>query len=382
MKIISVETFELRHSLEQPYGVACAYGHERSTFLVKITSDDGTAGWGETAPAFPFLTAMVERQFRPMLLGQDPRHFRRLWERLWGPNFGNGFAVGAVSTALLDLRGKLLGVSIAEQFGGPMRDRVLAYASGMSYAPGVDPADKNPAEARALAARGFRAMKMRIGGRAFEDDLAGAEGVRAAVGPDVLLLADGNGGYTLSSALRMGRELERLGFFWFEEPLPQVNGHYSGYEALRTKLNIALAGGEGTNSRPTAHALLNRGCFDLIQPDLTICGGVSECLFIGELARLHGVRLAPHCFGGAISLAATLHVLALLPEPDLSLTPEPLMLELDVNENPFRDRIVKNAGTLAMGPDGMLTDGCVEIPTGPGLGIEIDESALDAYRTR
>src|SRR5262245_14666186 len=133
MKITSVQTYDLHYDLPKPLGVASGFDTERSTFLVKVTADDGLVGWGETAPAFPWLRGMVEGQFRPLLVGKDPHDFRKLWDVLWGANFGNGFAVGAVSTALLDLRGKALKLSVADQFGGRMRDRVPAYASAMNY---------------------------------------------------------------------------------------------------------------------------------------------------------------------------------------------------------------------------------------------------------
>src|SRR5262249_40925377 len=158
-----------------------------------------------------------------------------------------------------------------------------------------------PEEARQLVKRGFRALKVRIGGRPLQHDLAAVKGVREAVGPEILLMADGNGGYTYASALRMAQELEWLHFFWFEEPLPQGNGHYQGYEKLAEKLSISLAGGEVIDSRATAKDLLVRRVFDIIQPDVSICGGVAEGLFIAEMARLHGVRFVPHCWGGAVT---------------------------------------------------------------------------------
>jgi D-galactarolactone cycloisomerase len=248
---------------------------------------------------------------------------------------------------------------------------VLAYASAMNYTHGIEPEKQYPDEARELVKRGFRAMKMRVGGRPLEHDLAAVAAVRAAVGPGVLLMADGNGGYTYASALRMAREMERLNYFFFEEPLPEGNGHYEGYEKLAEKLTIPLAGGEVIDSRATAKDLLMRRVFDVIQPDVSICGGVSESLFIAEMARLHGVRFVPHCWGGAVTLAATLQVAAMLPNPDLSMTPEQPLLELDVYENPFRDKIVKQPF--------QLKGGYVDVPTGPGLGVEVMEDALPQY---
>jgi len=120
---------------------------------------------------------------------------------------------------------------------------------------------------------------------------------------------------------------------------------------------------------------VQRGCFDIIQPDVSICGGIGETLFIGELARMSAVRCIPHCWAGALTLAATLHVNAVLPEISRMPGNAPPLLEFDVTENPFRDDVV-------VGDPFVLRDGCVRVPDGPGLGIEIDEAALRRYRAQ
>ena len=168
----------------------------------------------------------------------------------------------------------------------------------------------------------------------------------------------------------MAHELRDLEFEWLEEPLPQSG--YLGYPELKEKMPLPLAGGEGLLNRSAAHTSLVRGCFDIVQPDVSICGGIGETLFIGELARLSSVRCIPHCWAGALTLAATIHVCALL--PDISRMPgnaEPL-LEFDVTENQFRENVV-------IGDPYALRDGRVAVPEGPGLGIEVDEDALRRY---
>jgi len=126
-------------------------------------------------------------------------------------------------------------------------------------------------------------------------------------------MADANAAYSASIAQRMAPLLAELDVDWLEEPLPQTG--YLGYPELRSKLPLALAGGESLQSRTAAHAALERGCFDIVQPDVSICGGIGEVVFVGELARMSGVRCIPHCWGGAIMLAATLQAAAVLPEP-------------------------------------------------------------------
>ena len=370
MKITAVKTYQLQHALPHAVGPSTLYYTARSSLIVKLETDAGLVGWGETA-AFGGVRALIEQQYASTLLGRNPLEHRQLWRELWGPNFGNGIALGGLDIALHDLRGKALNQSISDLYGGRLRDRVPAYASAMNYVRGCDPAEQYPAEARAMLARGFRAMKMRIGGQPIRRDLAAVAAVREAVGPDVKLIADGNGAYTLPAAIRMGRELEALGLHWFEEPLPQNAPHYAGYDVLSDKLDIAIAAGEGLDSRAAFHTFLARRAADIVQPDVSLCGGIGECLFIAELARLHGVQCVPHCWAGALVIAATVHLLSLLPDTSWARETETPMLELDMVENPFRDELLVTPLQIA--------DGFVAVPTGPGLGVDVDEDVLRRY---
>ena len=371
MKITSVQTYHLEHALPHLFGGATLFYSSRDTLLIKISTDEGLVGWGETAP-LGAARAVIEEQLKPILIGQNPLDHRRLWRQLWGPNFGNGLAVGGVDIALHDLRGKAVNRSIADLYGGRLRDRVPAYASALSYIKGREAEQHYAEDATVLVERGFRAIKMRIGGQPVRRDLAAVTAVRAAVGPDIQLMADGNGAYTLPTALQVGRELERLDLYWFEEPLPQP--HYAGYEVLTEKLDIALAGGEVLDSRGAFREVILRRALDIVQPDISLCGGFAECLFVAEMARLWGIQTMPHCYAGAILVAATLQLLALLPVASWAHTTETPLLELDVIDNPFRDRLA--------GHPFQVRDGLVDVPTGPGLGITIDEDLVRHYQRK
>jgi D-galactarolactone cycloisomerase len=369
LRITGVETFALQHPLPRPIGPSTKLYGFREALLVKISTDSGIVGWAETADVGG-TQGIIEGHLKRILLGRNPLEHRKLWRDLWGANFGDARAVAAVDIALHDIRGKALGLSIADMYGGRVRDRVLAYAAAMNYTEGVRPEDQHPAEARQLASRGFRAMKMRTGRYGPKRDLGVCARVRDAVGPDVLLLTDGNGAFTLPAAVRFGKELEKLDFYCFEEPLPQAN-HYAGYAELTRSLDIAIAGGEVLDSRASARQTIVDRAFDIIQPDATLCGGIAELLFMAELARLYSIPCIPHCWGGALAIAATLQVLALLPNTTWGLSSDQPMLEFDTYENPFRDDIVRRRFTLE--------DGHVQIPTGPGLGVEVDEDAVKKY---
>ncbi len=370
MKITALKTFLLHHRLPRRTGPSTAYYHSRDTLIIKLETDAGLCGWGETTP-FGGVRAIIDEVYAPQLIGQNPIEHRRLWRQLWGPNFGNGMALGGVDIALDDLRGKVLGVPVAELYGGRLRGRVQAYASAMNYIEGEDPAVQYPHEAEALLAQGYTAMKMRIGGQLARKDLAAAAAVRRAVGPDVKLMADGNGAYSLGSAIQVGRELEQLGYTWFEEPLPQSTPDYAGYEALVNALDIPIAACEGLTTRGMFKEAIARRAMDIVQPDVCLAGGIGECLFVAELARLWGIHCMPHCWAGGLVIAATVHLLALLPDASWARHSEPPMLELDMVENPFRTTL------LSHGLD--LREGFVSVPTAPGLGVEVDEEQLAFY---
>lgn len=370
LTITKVETIVLEHKLPRAIGPSVAQSNIRDTLLVKIGTDSGLVGWGETADVGG-THGIIEEHLKKVLLGRNPLEHRKLWRAMWGANFGDGRAVAGCDLALHDLRGKALGLSIADMYGGRQRDKIMGYAAAMNYTEGVRPEDQHPPEAAALAKQGFLAMKIRTGRFGHKRDLAVMEGIRKAVGPDVRLLTDGNGAFTLPQAVKFGKELERLDFYCFEEPLPQAP-NYAGYDELTKSLDIAVAGGEVLDSRATARDHIVRRSFDIIQPDVSLCGGIAEVLFICEMARLFGIQALPHCWAGAIVIAATLQLNALLaPHFQGFANGDEPMQEFDVYENPFRDEIV--TGKFA------LKNGYFDVPTGPGLGIEINEDAVRKY---
>lgn len=370
-RIAAVKTYLLKHTLKRPFGVSVSVPLDKTrlTLLVKVETEAGLVGWGETSP-INGTRGTIDDHLAPGLLGKNPLDHRQLWRAMWGSNFGNALAVGALDMALQDLRGKILNLSVAEMYGGRLRDKVPAYASAMNYLEGAEPEDHYPTEATKLVKQGFKALKMRLGRYPVAREAAVAKAVRDAVGPDVRLMVDGNGAYTLSSALAMGEELHKLKFDFFEEPLPQ-SPHYAGYEELREKLPLPLAAGEVLDSRSTAKQLIDRRVMNIIQPDVSLCGGMGEALFISELAALAGIGCIPHCWGGAILMAATVQLLSLMPDPHWGLPTDTPLLEFDQSENPWRTELT--------GEIFKIRDGFVDVPQGPGLGIEVDERAVEKY---
>ncbi|MEE2738203.1 MAG: mandelate racemase/muconate lactonizing enzyme family protein [Planctomycetota bacterium] len=374
LKITAVKTYVLSHELKQPFGVSVSVPLDktRTAMMVKIETNEGLVGWGETAP-ITGARGTITDHLAPKLLGRNPMHYRSIVRGLWGPNFGNALSVGALEMAINDIRGKALGLPVCDLFGGRHREKVPVYASAMNYLKNQRPEDHYPQEAEVLVKQGVRALKMRLGRYPVRRESKIAASVRETVGRGITLMADGNAAYTMKTALDMGDRLHELDFAFWEEPLPQ-SPNYAGYEVLRDKLRLPLAGGEAVDTRANAKRLLDRGAFDIIQPDVSLCGGIGEVLFIAELAALSGVRCIPHCWGGAILIAATLHLLAILPDPHWGFETDTPMLEWDRSENPWRTDIVSQPF--------VVKEGSMAVPTVPGLGVEVDEKAIQRYAIR
>ena len=372
VRITAVKVFLLETRLKRAFGVSISVplDRKRRTMLVKIETDAGIEGWGETYPVLGARGAVTD-QIGPALVGENPLAYRRVMKKAWGRVFSNPLAVGAVEMAINDLRGRILNQPVSELFGGRVRDRVPAYASTMNYLEGVTPEELYPRQAAEKVAQGFKALKMRLGRYPVRREIPVARAVREAVGPEIQLMADGNAAYTMKGALDMGQALSDLDFEFWEEPLPQAPD-YAGYEQLREKLRLPLAGGEALADRVAARRLLNRRCFDIIQPDIALCGGIGETLFIAELAALSSVQTVPHCWGGAILIAGTIHLLSVLDDPTWGHPTHVPMLELDQSENPWRTEITDVSFQVDR-------NGHVPVPTTPGLGITVDERAVQQF---
>jgi D-galactarolactone cycloisomerase len=352
--------------VSEPRGPSSGWYDTRESVLVRLSDTDGVTGWGEAG----LRPGVVEaaRELAATLLGADPRRAGALLDQLTRTT-ADQWAVSAIAVALDDLRARQLGISVADLYGGRRRDTVRAYASTAGYHATTEPEELWPAEAAQARADGFRAIKFRIGRYPAERELPVLAEIRAAHGASLEMMADGNGAYAVPQAFRVARALGELGFTWLEEPVNRFRGsqRYPGYRGLDASLGVAIAGGEGLERRSDFARLLDDG-IDIVQPDVGICGGIGEGAFVADLAALRGRACVPHAWGGAILLAATLQLLAVTPEPTEVEGSYGGLLEWDVFENPMRTGLLTE-------PLEVL-DGRVAIPAGPGLGIEVDESAV------
>jgi D-galactarolactone cycloisomerase len=375
MKISSLVLHLVECRLPEPQGNATSFFDRRGALLVEVRTDEGLVGWGETWHSPAAAWTIIETSLAPAVFGQDPFEYRRLWGAMHaclgyerqGPGL---MALSAVDMALWDLRGRALVQPIARLLGGPIRTRVPAYAGGPYLRPGRDPYRAYRREAERILAPGFRAMKMKIGVDPRADGRAAAA-VRRVVGPDVILLADANQGYTPRPAIEAGRQLEAEGFAWLEEPVAPDD--VEGYAQVAGALGVAVAGGEALGGIRAFRSFFERNALDVAQPDLSVAGGFTEVARIGALASAWEVPVVPHVWGTAVNLYASLQLCAVLPGYR-SHTPMPYpWFEYDQSPNPLRELW----GAPTVGPDGMI-----EIPQGPGLGIEIDRDAFEPYLQR
>lgn len=369
MTIARVEAFPLACRLPRPAGDGRGLQPVVQRLLVRITSSEGAAGWGEGGPAVSG-ALQVRRTIAPLLEGQDPAQLVPLHDRLRAAGISGGL-LGAVDIALWDLNGRLQGRRIVDLLGGARRERVPAYASLHNYSETPDLTGELTELVEQAKAAGYRALKLKIGGRPPREDAGYLRAARAAAGPAMELMADANQTYDLPLAVRVGRLLEELDYRWFEEPLPRHD--LQGYVQLCQQLDIGIAGGEGATSAADIQALCQARAVEISQPDVAGAGGITVARHLPVIAQLWGIMPTWHVWNSSLIHVATLHLLAnQAPWRDGSMAPEAPPLETTTMPNPMREQLLLDPPRL--GPDGAFA-----VPTGPGLGVTINPEALTRY---
>lgn len=374
MKITDVRTYLLEAKLTEPFAYSQAWYERRGAMLVEVVGEDGNSGWGEAfGPAR--LTAAVVQHYRPLLIGADMLATEAIWQALYNMLRDHGQkglpieALSAVDIALWDLKGRHLGLPIHRLMGGPLRTRVQAYATGFYRKRGGDPMEYLVAEAHERVTEGFTGLKLKLG-FGLNHDIRLCRTIRDAVGSQVAIMIDANHAYDATGAIRLGRSIQELDITWFEEPVPPED--LAGYRDVRAALDIPVAGGEAEFTRWGFRQLVVERTMDILQPDVCAAGGISECKKIADMANAFGVRVNPHVWGTGIGLAASLQLIAVLPHNPPGLFPLEPLLEFDCSEHPIRMAVLQTPI--------VQQDGWVEVPQGPGLGIEIDRAALHRFR--
>lgn len=367
LKIAEVRAFAVSVPVPEAHQVTLGVGKtlKRDAVLVRVRSSGGLTGWGEAhhGRAPTAIAAIINETLAGGLAGMDGcdvvglnARMARMAQLTQGSGAAAALAISGIDMALWDLRARAVGWPLCRLLGGVPRP-VPAYGGGVAM--GWDDPDALASEAAGLVARGFRALKQRAGQDAALD-LQRLAAVRAAVGEDVVVLADANALYTMADALRVGRALPDLGVGWLEEPfMPQ---EMRLYRDLARQVAVPLAAGENLFTRQEFAHLIETGAVGILQPDLSKAGGLTETLRIAGLAAAHGLMIHPHAAMSGLNAAATLHMLCAIENGGY--------LEADASRfNPLRDDLVRGAPALAS--NGTLT------PTeAPGLGVDVDETFI------
>ena len=368
MKIASVETFDLRCDIEPSFGWSQGWIDQRATTLVKITTEDGLVGWGEGAAA-----SLIDELLAPLVIGGDPMQRAGLWERMFHALYNAnifvglaGSALSAIDIALWDLAGKATGLPAHALLGGKVRNRVAVYATGLYYTEGEFP-NRLLDEARSYVEQGFTGIKTKVGGLTVEKDVRRVRALREAIGPDVHLMVDANEAYNATTAIRIGHKLADLDLMWFEEPVNAQD--IEAYLQVKDALPMAIAGGENLRTRFEFKDYLARRAYDIAQPDIMHCGGITEMARICSMANAYGIQVNPHVWGSPIMIAATLHLTATLPPCPTARNPQPYaqepVMEFDRTPSTIRQQVCSEPFDQR--------DSYIQVPEGPGLGIEVDE---------
>lgn len=368
----SISAIPLRYPLgSERYGSSRGLVSGRETTVVHLRTSDGVEGWGEsfgpTAAMIPLVQDLSEQLQGKTLdapsgfvTSQLQQHYHR----------GGGLHAAALSgldTAMWDALGKTLGVSVATLLGGQTRQFVVPYAS-CGYVRHEQTLNGFAEELAGLVS-GYRAAKIKCGLGA-DSDAERTAAAREILGTDAALMVDFNGNYSADQARGVIRALESSELAWVEEPVAPDD--IDGLGLLRS-LDVPLATGEALYTRAPFRRLITERLIDVVQPDITKIGGLSEARAVCDMARSWGVRVSPHVWGGGIALAAAVQLISSVPDyPHTSHVPEPIWLELDRGANGLRDELVVEP----LRPE----NGVIMVPDAPGLGVEVDTVALAALR--
>ncbi|GHU94633.1 galactonate dehydratase [Spirochaetia bacterium] len=340
---------------------------ERQNWLfVKVITDEGLYGWGEASVEGQ--TKAVEQCIHVLaqrsVIGEDPQNVEKIWQKMYHHGFWKGgfiymSAISGIDQAIWDIKGKIFNVPVYQLLGGAVRDKIRTY----THAFDVVSSEK-------AVEQGFAGVKTGGGARMetydpYRDTPALAKklaDIRRAIGPDHVICIDNHGQSVPADAIAKMRAAEPYDIYFFEEPIPPENS--LSYKTIREALPaMVLAAGERLFSRFDYREICQERLLDIAQPDICHCGGITEIRKIAAMVEPYHIKFAPHNPNGPVATAASLQVCAATQNFDI--------LEF-ASGNVYSRRDIYNIPLQAK-------DGYFPLPTGPGLGIDLDEKALEKY---
>ncbi len=368
MKITDIKATVLR----LPEISAAADGTQ-DDLIITVETDEGITGYGEVDTAPLVGKAVVDSYMshgtcyglREVAVGSDPFDYEQIWNEMWAKTYYYGrsgpvmHVMSGIDMAIWDIMGKAAGKPVHKLLGGSYNQRVRPYASALM----PDKTDDVRRMVEKYASLGFTAIKFGWGplGYDIRYDLKLIETARKAAPGSMEVMIDIGKRYNLKQAMYVARAIEQMNIYWLEEPLPAED--YSGYRRLTEFTTVRIATGEEESGRLAFARLINEARVDVIQPDISRCGGLTEAKKIATLATDNNIMLIPHAFKTGILVAASIHIIASLPHNPF--------LEFSVTESAIRKELLATPF--------ILKDGYIDVPKGPGLGIELNPEVISKY---
>ena len=340
MKITSIKSHVLRYELDKELGYSQQYYKHRTAHLVEVETDEGITGWGECFGPGNIALAnkyIVEKVIQPLIKGDDPLNKEYIWHKVYNLLRDSGQkgmpiqALSGIDIALWDILAKKSNLPLYQLLGGKTNDKIPVYGYGMMLQKKTvdELCELFKNEASQIKENNFKAMKMKIG-MGPKEDLKLVSAVRDTIGSEFKLMVDANHAYNKNDALYVGKGLDEMNIYWFEEPVAPED--YDGYKELKEKLKTNIAGGEAEFTKYGWNQLIKNNCIDIAQPEVCGLGGITEYLKVSALAQSNFIPIVNHVWGSALSVAVNLHLLTTLPDMPGGLFPTKSMLEFDTTE--------------------------------------------------
>ena len=366
MKIEKIEALPLNAKIAKPFRIATTLFEEVRALIVRVTTSDGITGIGESVVrSAPKATKyIVDDMLAPLILGKDPMNAAALWWEMFSAMRTRGHtkghfveAISGVDVAIWDIIGKASGLPVYKALHGFGRETLPVYGSSVF----CDEPQKMASDAQSFLDMGYGAVKIKLG-MGIKEDAKAIKAIRQKVGGDVPLMVDCNSKYDAASAIRLGRLLEPYDIEWIEEPVPPYD--LKGYTQVKRGQAVPVAGGEGEFSLYGFRDLLATGAVDVVQPDIGRVGGLTEGMRIAALIQSENLALAPHTgMFSALNVLAAMHFSAAAPNFRIF-----EYMEID---HPLMDIFTE--------PMPRPHNGTLNLPEGPGLGLELDMDKIKGF---
>jgi len=353
--------------------ISSAADGTQDDLIITVETDEGITGYGEVDTAPYVGKAIVDAYMshgtcyglREVVTGADPFDYEQIWNDMWDKTYYYGrfgpamHVMSGIDMAIWDIMGKAVGKPVHKLLGGSYTEKVRAYASALM----PENAEEVKRMVENYTSQGYTAIKFGWGPLGYDVhfDIGLIKAARKAAGDHVEIMIDIGKRYRLKSAMYVAKALEQLNIYWLEEPLPAED--YIGYKRLTESTTMRIATGEEESGRLAFSRLINETHIDVIQPDVSRCGGLTEAKKIATLAADNNILCVPHAFKTGVLVAASIHLIAAIPHAPF--------LEFSVTQSAIRKGLLIHPF--------VQKDGYVDVPQTPGLGIELNPYIIEKY---